>query len=74
MVAVSLKKKEGEAARDAGESYRPKSFDDFDQISEVVDDEYLQELEMRQEERNRRRRAQAAKESGGVAGEATAGE
>lgn len=65
---------EVEAARDAGESYRPKSFDDFDQISEVVDDEYLQELEMRQEERNRRRRAQAAKESGGVAGEATAGE
>ncbi|MDA7936496.1 SpoVG family protein [bacterium] len=65
---------EVEAARSAGESYRPKSFDDFDQISEVVDDEYLEELERRQEERNRRRRAQVAEESGGLPGEAVAGE
>lgn len=65
---------EVDAARNAGDSYRPKSFDDFDQISEVVDDEYLEELERRQEERERRRRAQIAEELGGVAGEAAAGE
>jgi hypothetical protein len=65
---------EVEAARNAGESYLPKSFDDFDQISEVVDDEYLEELELRQEERNRRRRAKVAEESGGLAGQAEASE
>jgi stage V sporulation protein G len=46
-----------EAANSAGEAYRPKTFDDFDQISDVVDDDYLEELERRQEERDRRRRA-----------------
>jgi stage V sporulation protein G len=50
----------------AGESYRPKSFEDFDQLSEVVDDEYLEELERRQEARERRRRERASE----VAGEA----
>lgn len=48
-----------EAAQSAGSSYRPKSFDDFDQLSEFVDEEYIEELERRQEERERRRRAMA---------------
>ncbi|HEB52885.1 MAG TPA: stage V sporulation protein G [bacterium] len=47
---------EVEAAKTAGEDYRPKTFDDFDQLSEIVDDEYIEELERRQEERQRRRR------------------
>lgn len=60
---------EVEAASAAGSDYRPKSFEDFDQLSEVVDDEYVEELERRQEERERRRR-EAAEGSG----EAAAGE
>ena len=44
-----------EAAQNAGESYRPKTFDDFDQLSEVADDEYVEELERRQTEREQRR-------------------
>ena len=48
---------EVEAARAAGESYRPKTFDDFDQWSEVADDEYVEELERRQEERARHKDA-----------------
>jgi stage V sporulation protein G len=47
---------EVEAAQRAGDSYRPKSFDDLDQLSEILDDEYVEELERRQEERERRRR------------------
>lgn len=50
---------EVEAAQAAGESYRPKTFDDFDQLSDVADDEYVEELERRQEERERRRREAA---------------
>lgn len=46
---------EVDAAQAAGESYRPKTFDDFDHLSEVVDDEYVEELERRQQERERRR-------------------
>lgn len=46
---------EAEAAKAAGANYRPKSFDDFDVISDLIDDEYLEELERRQEERERRR-------------------
>lgn len=46
---------EAEAARAAGASYRPKSFDDFDVLSDTIDDDYLEELERRQEERERRR-------------------
>lgn len=45
-----------EAARQAGAAYRPKTFDDFDVLSDMIDDEYLEELERRQEERDRRRR------------------
>lgn len=55
---------EVEAAKAAGESYRPKTFDDFDQLSEVADDEYVEELERRQEERERRRQEMANKEMG----------
>lgn len=44
-----------EAARTAGAEYRPKSFDDFDAISDMIDEQYLEELERRQEERERRR-------------------
>ncbi|MEC8651730.1 MAG: SpoVG family protein [Planctomycetota bacterium] len=56
---------EVEAANAAGESYRPKSFEDFDQLSEVVDDEYVEELARRQEERQRRRqRADVEGEAG----------
>lgn len=46
---------EAEAARAAGDAYRPKSFDDLDVLSDMIDDEYLEELERRQEERERRR-------------------
>ena len=59
---------EVEAARAAGPDYRPKSFDDLDQLSEIADDEYIEELERRQEERDRRRHEP------GSAGEAAAGE
>lgn len=59
---------EVEAANAAGESYRPKSFEDFDQLSEVVDDEYVEELARRQEERQRRRqRADVEGEAGAEA-------
>lgn len=58
---------EVEAQQAAGASYRPKSFEDFDQLSEVVDDEYLEELERRQEERERRRRERLEEASGEAA-------
>lgn len=48
---------EAEAARTAGASYRPKDFDDFDVLSETLDDDYIEELERRQDERDRRRQA-----------------
>jgi stage V sporulation protein G len=44
-----------EAAQTAGANYRPKTFDDFDVLSDGIDDDYLEELERRQEERERRR-------------------
>lgn len=50
---------EVEAASRAGPSYKPKSFDDFDHLSDMIDADYLDELEQRQEERERRRRAAA---------------
>jgi stage V sporulation protein G len=46
---------EVEAAKAAGDSYRPKTFDDLDVLSDMIDDDYLEELERRQEERERRR-------------------
>ena len=33
-----------EAARSAGAQYRPKTFDDLDMLSDMIDDEYLEEL------------------------------
>ncbi|GAB4149643.1 MAG: hypothetical protein Fur0037_17940 [Planctomycetota bacterium] len=51
---------EAEAAARGGADYRPKTFDDLDQISEMVDDEYLEELERRQLERMRKREDAAA--------------
>lgn len=47
---------EFEHAQKAGESYRPKTFDDLDELSDMIDAEYIDELERRQEERERRRR------------------
>lgn len=47
-----------EAAKAAGAEYRPKDFDDLDELNEVLDAEYVDELERRQEERERRRREQ----------------
>ncbi|MEZ6037765.1 MAG: SpoVG family protein [Planctomycetota bacterium] len=64
---------EVEAAQQAGANYRPKSFDDFDQLSEVADDEYVEELERRQEERERRRRDERGQADQGHRGEAAAG-
>lgn len=47
---------EVEAQKQAGADYRPKDFDDLDQLNEILDAEYIEELERRQEERERRRR------------------
>ncbi|MGE3175249.1 MAG: SpoVG family protein [Planctomycetota bacterium] len=51
---------EVDAARSAGSNYRPKSFDDFDHLSDTVDADYLDELERRQQEREQRRRGAGA--------------
>lgn len=59
---------EAEAAQQAGAAYRPKSFDDFDMLSDMIDDEYLEELERRQDERERRRREQRDQAAGGGLG------
>ena len=64
---------EVEAQAAAGESYRPKSFEDLDQLSEFVDDEYLDELERRQDERSRRQKIGRVASEAGV-GELGAGE
>ncbi|MCU0866568.1 MAG: SpoVG family protein [Planctomycetes bacterium] len=63
-----------EHAQRAGESYRPKDFDDLDELNEILDAEYIDELERRQEERVRRRReAPTTAAADNVAGEAAAG-
>jgi stage V sporulation protein G len=54
---------EREAAHSAGPDYKPKSFDDLDHLSEAIDDDYLEELERRQEERERRRKGQSGSEA-----------
>lgn len=46
---------EVDAAQQAGATYKPKTFDDFDALSDMIDEEYIEELERRQEERERRR-------------------
>lgn len=50
---------EVEAANRAGAAYKPKDFDDLDVLSDSVDVDYLEELERRQEERERRRKLAA---------------
>ena len=50
---------EVEAANRAGADYKPKDFDDLDVLSDSVDVDYLDELERRQEERERRRKLAA---------------
>lgn len=60
---------EVEAARTAGANYRPKSFDDLDMLSDMIDADYLEELERRQEERERRRQLAREAEPGRVASE-----
>ena len=45
-----------EVERSEAEGYKPVSFDDLDDLSEFMDEEYLDELAKRQEERERRRR------------------
>ncbi len=62
---------EVEAMSRAGADYRPKSFDDFDHLSDSVDADYLEELERRQEERDKRRRESA--QGGGLGAEGAAG-
>ena len=54
---------EAEAAQKAGANYRPKTFDDLDELNEILDAEYIDELERRQEERERRRREQGGGEA-----------
>jgi len=44
-----------EVERSLAEGYQPPSFDDLDHLSDSVDEEYLDELARRQEERARRR-------------------
>lgn len=44
-----------EVERSQAEGYQPPSFEDFDHLSDAVDEEYLDELARRQEERARRR-------------------
>lgn len=58
---------EAEAAQKAGASYRPKTFDDLDELNEILDAEYIDELERRQEERERRRREQGGGEAAATA-------
>jgi stage V sporulation protein G len=57
---------EAEAQQQAGASYRPKDFDDLDELNEILDAEYIDELERRQEERERRRRDVHGASGGGV--------
>ncbi len=64
---------EVEAAQRAGAAYRPKTFDDFDVLSDSIDDEYLEELERRQEERVRRRQNGGPNGSGPLAGDQSHG-
>ncbi|MFY9344979.1 MAG: SpoVG family protein [Planctomycetota bacterium] len=58
---------ERDAQQRAGASYRPKDFDDLDVLNDIVDAEYIDELERRQEERERRRRDQPGSASDGLA-------
>ena len=48
-----------EAERSETEGYKPVSFDDLDDLSEFLDEEYLDDLARRQEEREKKRREAA---------------
>ncbi|MCR9246715.1 MAG: SpoVG family protein [bacterium] len=61
---------EFEAAQRDGDQYKPKSFDDLDALSDMVDDDYIEELERRQEERDRRRRTPDGRSDGLASGAA----
>jgi stage V sporulation protein G len=50
---VAAYQEELEQSKQAG--YKPKSFDDFDEADEFIDDDYVQELLRRKEERERER-------------------
>jgi stage V sporulation protein G len=58
---------EVETQQKAGDNYRPKDFDDLDVLNDIVDAEYIEELERRQEERERRRREQNGHSGEGLA-------
>ena len=51
-----------EVDRSQAEGYKPVSFDDLDDLSEFLDEEYLDELTRRQEERERKKREAGASE------------
>lgn len=48
-----------EVERSETDGYKPVSFDDLDDLSEFLDEEYLDDLARRQEEREKRRRESA---------------
>ncbi|HLQ37086.1 MAG TPA: SpoVG family protein [Planctomycetota bacterium] len=50
-----------------GPEYKPKDFDDFDHLSDAIDEDYLEELGRRQEERERRRKNGGEAIAGGAA-------
>lgn len=54
-----------EVERSQREDYKPVSFDDLDDLSEFLDEEYLDELTKRQEERERRRRKDESEREAG---------
>ncbi len=58
---------EVETQQKAGADYQPKDFDDLDVLNDIVDAEYIEELERRQEEREKRRREQAGHAGEGLA-------
>ncbi len=60
-----------ETQQRAGASYRPKDFDDLDQLNDILDAEYIDELERRQDERERRRRELHVPPAGGGVAQGT---
>ena len=58
---------EVETQQKAGADYQPKDFDDLDVLNDIVDAEYIEDLERRQEEREKRRREQAGHAGEGLA-------
>jgi stage V sporulation protein G len=58
---------ERDTQKQAGDNYRPKDFDDLDELNDILDAEYIEELERRQEERERRRREQQGPANDGIA-------